>query len=128
MGKGKSMKIFVILSMIFFHIVGDYVVQGCLADLKQRSWWENNYPDKKYRYDYIAALLMHSLCWTFLVMLPIAVFYLFNVTWWFVLCFVIHTIIHVSVDNMKANEGIINLCVDQGLHMLQIVLIAGMLL
>ena len=38
--------------MIFCHIFADINLQGCLADMKCKSWWEQNYPDKKYENDY----------------------------------------------------------------------------
>lgn len=43
-----------ILSMIFCHIVDDYYLQGCLAKMKQKKWWEENCPDEKYKNDFMA--------------------------------------------------------------------------
>jgi hypothetical protein len=63
---------FVILLMIFCHIVDDYYLQGILASMKQKKWWQENAPDKPYKYDYIWALIMHSFSWAFMIMLPIA--------------------------------------------------------
>ncbi len=48
--------VFVLLSMIFLHIVDDYYLQGILASMKQKSWWEENAPQRLYKYDYIVAL------------------------------------------------------------------------
>ena len=31
-----------LLTMIFLHIVDDYYLQGVLAKMKQRKWWEDN--------------------------------------------------------------------------------------
>ena len=121
-------KEFVVLAMIFCHIFDDYVLQGILAQLKQRSWWEENAPEEMYKMDYYAALAMHGMSWAFMVMLPVAIYYGFNVGFGFVMCFVANAILHASVDDMKANMKKINLLVDQGLHMLQIILIAGCLL
>lgn len=45
--------IFIILWMIFFHIVDDYYLQGWLAHTKQKSWWEKNAPDELYKHDYV---------------------------------------------------------------------------
>ena len=39
--------------MIFCHIVDDYYLQGKLASMKQKSWWEKNAPDRLYKYDYL---------------------------------------------------------------------------
>ena len=44
-------KIFILLLMIFLHIVDDYYLQGWLASAKQKSYWEQNAPDKLYKYD-----------------------------------------------------------------------------
>ena len=61
--------ILVLVSMIFCHIIDDYVLQSfCLCNLKQKSWWEANASDSKYKYDYLVGLLMHSLSWAFMVM------------------------------------------------------------
>ena len=43
--KGKPMTYFMILAMIFAHIVDDWVLQGKLANFKQRSWWLEVAPD-----------------------------------------------------------------------------------
>jgi hypothetical protein len=63
------MKLYLLLIMIFLHIVDDYYLQGFLASLKQKRWWEKNAPDKLYRKDYIMALLEHAFSWTFMIMI-----------------------------------------------------------
>ena len=112
----------VLLSMIFCHIVDDYYLQGLLASLKQKSWWEKNAPDKLYKNDYIMALIMHSLSWSFMIMLPLAVYNSFNVGWSFTVIFIINALIHGIVDNLKANVKKINLIQDQTIHIIQIIL------
>ena len=68
-------KVFILLAMIFLHIVDDYKLQqGVLANLKQKSWWQNQISYKKlYEYDYIPALILHGFSWAFMIMLPIAI-------------------------------------------------------
>lgn len=114
---------FVLLAMIFCHIVDDYYLQavGPLASMKQRKWWDENYPQKLYRYDHLVALLMHSLSWAFMVMLPISFYLAWNVGSGFVVLSVTNTLIHALVDHAKANLLKINLIVDQTIHILQIV-------
>lgn len=112
--------LFVLILMIFCHIVDDYYLQGWLASAKQKQWWKDNAPDKLYRFDYIWALLMHSFSWSFMIMLPIAISQGFDVSWVFGLMLVINTAVHAFVDNLKANVKVINLWVDQSIHMLQI--------
>ena len=113
--------LFVFILMIFCHIVDDYYLQGWLASAKQKQWWKDNAPDKLYRFDYIWALLMHSFSWSFMIMLPIAISQGFDVNWVFGLMLVINIAVHAFVDNLKANVKVINLWVDQSIHMLQII-------
>lgn len=115
-------KLFVLLLMVFCHIVDDYYLQaiGPLASMKQRKWWEENYPQKLYKYDYLAALLMHSLSWAFMVMLPISFYLSWNIDAEFIVLFVTNTVVHAFVDNAKANWLAINLITDQSVHMAQI--------
>ena len=121
-------KLFVLLWMLFFHIVDDYYLQGWLASAKQRSWWEKNAPEKMYENDYICALLMHSFSWAFMIMLPIAWYMKFNIGQTFYWTLMINWSIHALVDDMKANSKIINLCQDQCVHFGQIFATALILL
>lgn len=111
---------FVILLMIFCHIVADYNLQGWLASAKTKEFWEQNAPDELYKKDYICALLMHSISWTFMIMLPIAYVMNFNVTVSFVTYFVANVIFHMIIDDAKANRKYINLITDQAFHFVQI--------
>ena len=114
------MNLFIILAMIFCHIVDDYYLQGWLASAKQKKWWEENAPQKLYNHDYIMALIMHSMSWSFMIMLPIALLMSFNVSILFVIVFILNAVIHALVDNLKANKLQINLITDQLIHLLQI--------
>lgn len=112
--------LFVVLWMIFFHIVDDYYLQGWLASAKQKSYWKENAPDKKYEHDYIWALIMHSFSWSFMIMLPIAYVQQFNVGIVFSIVFAINVLLHAFTDNCKANWKQINLWEDQFVHLCQI--------
>lgn len=116
--------LFIILTMIFCHIVDDYYLQGWLASAKQKKWWQENAPQKLYKYDYIVALIMHSMSWSFMIMLPIAMSMLFNIPTMFLIVFICNAIIHGIVDNFKANKLKINLIADQSIHLLQIAVTA----
>ena len=118
-------KIFIILLMIFLHIVDDYYLQGWLASAKQKKYWEENAPEKLYRYDYVWALIMHSFSWAFMIMLPIAIMNGFNVGVKFVVAFILNLMIHACVDHLKANVRVINLWTDQILHLIQIFITAS---
>lgn len=113
---------YVLLAMIFLHVIDDYCLQGILANMKQKQWWRNHPQyQEKYRYDYLVALLMHSFSWTFMVMLPVAFVLRFNVPNVFLIAFIGNMVIHAFVDDLKANKMKINLIIDQSIHVIQIV-------
>ena len=119
------MKIIVLLTMIFLHIVDDFYLQGILANMKQKSWWEENAPQEKYRFDYIMALAAHAFSWTFMMMLPVLMWMIsqkeLNTTLYCVWFFT-NWIWHFSIDNLKCNLKKINLIQDQSFHLIQIVI------
>lgn len=112
-------KILILAAMILGHILADYNLQGWLASAKQRKYWEENAPKKMYRHDYIMALFMHSFCWTCLIMIPVLISERHIYFW--ILAF-LNTVIHMYVDNEKANKETINLVEDQIIHLIQIFL------
>ena len=114
--------LFILLLMIFLHILDDFVLQApCLSNLKQQKFWQENAPDKKYKYDYVWALIVHSFSWSFMIMLPIAFMQNFHIDALFLVIFIFNVVIHAAVDNWKANKLAINLWVDQCIHILQII-------
>jgi hypothetical protein len=123
------MKVVLILfSMIFLHIVDDYYLQGILAKMKQKSWWEENAPQEQYKHDYKVALIMHAFSWSFMIMIP----YLFIGINEYVACgaVLVNATIHAIIDDLKANKKMINLVQDQTAHILQVFvtwLVAGLL-
>ena len=116
------MKLFVLLSMIFCHIVDDYYLQGWLASAKQKVWWEKNAPNKMYQKDYLMALLMHSFSWSFMIMLVPSLCSILLETDWHPILYVFNMLIHFIVDDLKANRNKINLIQDQLIHLLQIII------
>ena len=113
---------FILLAMLFMHIIDDYKLQGILASMKQKTWWEEQKGYKSlYKYDYIPALIEHSFSWTFLIMLPIAIYLKFDIGWWSI-AYIVNMTIHAFVDDLKANRFKINLVIDQIIHIIQIVL------
>lgn len=124
-------KLFIILSMLFCHIVDDYYLQGVLASMKQKSWWEKNHPSPLYKYDYIIALIEHAFSWTFMIFVPIFIAYFIGIDI-FILdnilaAFIMNWMVHAITDDLKANELVINLFEDQLIHIGQI-FITGFLL
>lgn len=120
--------IFIVLLMIFCHIVDDYYLQGWLSSAKQKKYWKENSPEKLYRYDYIFALIMHAFSWTFMIMLPIAFIKGFDIGILFFVVFVSNLTLHAVVDDAKANKRKINLWADQIIHLCQIILTASIFL
>ena len=110
--------LFILVFMLFCHIVDDYYLQGWLASAKQKRWWRENAPQDKYKFDYIAALIMHSFSWSFVVHIPIMIFS--NCDIWILFSILINTIIHGIVDDLKANRFKLNLIQDQIIHIIQI--------
>lgn len=114
---------FILLLMIFLHIIDDYgLQQGCLSYLKQKNWWKQTWPQELYKNDYIIALLMHAFSWTFMIMLPIAIDHKLEPEGVYYIFFVANMAIHAYIDHVKANRLKINLWTDQLIHIFQIVL------
>ena len=119
------MKLIILLTMLFLHIVDDYYLQGILAQMKQKSWWKENAPDELYKNDYKVALLEHAFSWTFMIMLPITVTMIIHnnyINIIYITFFIMNWILHTVIDHLKANKKTINLVVDQSCHVLQIVI------
>jgi len=118
------MPLLLLATMFFFHLIDDYKLQGILANFKQKEWWRENAPDEMYEYDYITALIEHAFSWTFSIHIPVFAYACINQNWraWWVYLsiFVLNWILHALVDNLKANERVINLRQDQTAHFLQI--------
>lgn len=117
-------KTFVILMMLFCHILDDFCLQKAfLSSMKQKNWWKRQEGySSKYQNDYIAALVIHSYSWAFMVMLPIAIVQGFEVGTLFACVLILNASIHLLVDHVKANLMRINLVTDQFIHFIQIVL------
>lgn len=112
----------ILLSMIFLHIIDDFYLQpGLLSKLKQKDWWVENVPQKLYRYDYLWALLVHSFSWAFMMMLPIMYIMDFKLEAMFYTVFGANILIHLLIDDLKANRKKINLIEDQLIHIVQII-------
>ena len=111
-----------LLLMVLMHIVDDYYLQGILAQMKQKKWWEKQDGYKSlYKNDYKMALIMHSMSWSIMILLPSMI--LFNINGYILLgTFIINMLIHYHIDDLKANRGKINLILDQITHLAQILI------
>lgn len=114
--------VIVLIFMLFAHIVDDYYLQGILASMKQKGWWQKNAPEEKYKYDYIPALICHAFSWSVMILLPIFIASSFNANlWWLSIVAICNTAIHAVVDNAKANWKKLNLIQDQLIHFAQVI-------
>ena len=119
------------------HLIADYFLQGILADLKQKRWWDEqlkkyyedyNGKDKsfawqdflreKYKYDYMAGLFCHALMWAIVTFFPLM---WFCSAWTFFHLVFVNWMIHAVVDQAKANIHCFNLVQDQLIHMAQVI-------
>ena len=118
-----NIKIFILISMIFCHVVDDYYLQGWLASAKQKKWWIENAPNDLYKNDYLMALFCHSFSWSFMIQMPILIYSFYTHLFiWNILLFIINLIIHMFIENLKANKLKINLIQDQIIHFIQIIM------
>lgn len=123
------MEIFILFCMVFMHIFDDYYLQGILAQMKQKIWWIKNCPSpddapELYAEDYKVALAMHAFSWSFMIMLPLAVYSLMTGTGiggTFFFMLLMNAAVHYVIDDLKANWKTINLRTDQTAHMIQVV-------
>lgn len=112
------MVLFILLFLA--HVVDDFVLQPiCLSKLKQASWWKENAPDEKYKYDYIMALGIHAFSWSAWIAL-ICSFY--TDTSLVAILFIVNGAIHFLVDDLKANYKTLNLIQDQTIHVIQLII------
>ena len=137
-----SYKIFILFLMLLMHYIEDFHLQGCLANLKQKKWWEKQISNNDmhshyalehsiYKNDYKMSLFAHSIENALFVMLPLIIdmlisefTYCLQNTW---ILFIPSTILicvsHYLIDDSKANEMKINLVQDQLYHLCVILLI-----
>ena len=110
-----------LLLMILMHIVDDYYLQGILAIMKQKKWWrEQEWYKSLYKNDYKMALLIHSMSWSIMIILP--AMFILNTNQYILLgIFIINTFVHYHIDDLKANKLQINLMFDQTIHFMQII-------
>ena len=98
-------KVLVLFAMLFCHIVDDYYLQGILASMKQKSWWEANAPVPLYKNDYKMALFEHAFSWSFVMSLPltiIAIYYQINPLYFILLVLCAdNTLVHAYIDDLK---------------------------
>ena len=129
---------FIFIAMVLFHILEDFHLQGILASMKQKSWWQSEcnklgikYESSKYKYDYIISLCIHALENSIFITLPLIIDGLITtfttnlnnslfIGWAFIIF--ANTVVHAFIDNFKCNNKGISLIIDQLLHFIFIIL------
>ena len=99
-----NMQTNILLLIILCHIIDDFVLQPIsLSKLKQEKWWKKQEGYKElYENDFRAALAIHSMSWSIVVLLPIIMLSTASEMAIFV-TFLLNTVIHYIVDDLKAN-------------------------
>ena len=117
----NKLYVIVFILMLLAHFFADFHLQGVLADMKQEQWWkrQDGY-NSKYKYDYVAALAIHSAEWTLWMMMP-PLFLLPHLDLGMLLLLAaLNMVVHSLTDNSKANYRDISLVQDQVIHLAQI--------
>ena len=112
----------ILLFMILFHIIDDFVLQPIsLSNLKQKKWWkkQEGYSDK-YKDDYKVALAIHSISWSIMIHIPLVIMFSSLGQLALLISFIVNAVIHYYIDDLKANKLKINLFEDQMVHFWQI--------
>ena len=110
----------VLILMLLAHFFTDFHLQGILADMKQEQWWKRQERyNSKNKYDYVAALVIHSAEWTLWMMIPLLLLPHLDLGM-FLLLAALNIVVHSLTDNSKANYRDISLVQDQVIHLAQI--------
>ena len=116
----NKLYVIVFILMLLAHFFADFHLQGILADMKQEQWWEQQEGyNSKYKYDYIAALVIHSAEWTLWMMIPLFLLPYLDLGM-FLLLAALNIVVHSLTDNSKANYRDISLIQDQVIDLAQI--------
>lgn len=115
--------LFVLASMFFMHVVADFNLQGIMASMKQKTWWQKQegYDEEDNGNDYKFPLFWHSLQWSFCIMLPLFIADNLKINVVSLIFFCLNACCHYIIDDAKANKHCINLVSDQFIHLLQII-------
>lgn len=122
--------VIILIGMIWCHIIDDYILQTTpLVNMKQKDWWTKITDKDMYKNDYKAALLCHAFSWSCSISVIPLVYTIINrdsiphlegILFLLVLMFLANLITHYNVDDLKANKKLINLVVDQSIHLGQV--------
>lgn len=116
------------LLVLLLHFYSDFNLQiGAKLDgMKQKIWWRRQFKKLKmdavdakwYSYDFKCALLIHAFVWSVLTFAPLI--YLTKSVVGILVMVAANALIHAKIDDVKANEYLLNLIEDQVMHIVQI--------
>lgn len=123
-----------LLLMVLAHIVEDFHIQGIMAQMKQKSWWYDQFakasyeqPDRDmgdimgtYGRDYLVALFLHGLEWAICVSIPVIFYQDFALSTYMLFAITAMAVMHAVIDHLKCNLYTINLVEDQAFHIMQV--------
>lgn len=116
----NKLYVIVLILMLLAHFFTDFHLQGILADMKQEQGWkQQNEYNSKYKYDYLAALVIHSAEWTLWMMIPLFLLPHLDLGIFLPLA-ALNIVVHSLTDNSKVNYKDISLVQDQIIHLAQI--------
>ena len=62
------------MASVCLRVINHPLFQNCLSNLKQKDWWKKQIGEmfeySPYREDYVVALIMHGLSWSFSILIP----------------------------------------------------------
>lgn len=112
--------------MIMMHVIDDFVLQpAALWKMKKQKTWKE--VDRFYRQDWICALIIHSMSWSSMILLPIMFLVPDIDDTALGIAFTLNVIANAIIDDLKVNRKKINLWQDQVLHFCQIIVTFNLL-
>ena len=122
----NALHVKIVVLTLVLHFISDFNLQigAKLHDMKQRAWWKaqleklDKTDTRKYRHDWVCALLIHSFVWSAITFAPML--WITESGLGIVLCLLVNTGLHALIDHAKANKLVLSLVEDQMLHVAQI--------
>ena len=121
-----QMATIILLSMMFCNVISNFYIQGSLAQIKQKSWWQDICSvEPRFRNDYKAALIIQSFLWCFFIHIPL-ILHIRHCDWTydekaFLIVFVVNWVIHTIIDDLKCNGHKFSLVTSQILYLIQVI-------
>ena len=128
-----SLEVITIYKLIYIFMIMIFLHCFCESILLRTSIFDYRIKDNwlllkdKYENDFRLIILCRSFIWSFIVHLPILIlhrdgsFYLV-----YSVSIIVHTLLHGIIDDIRTNQKLISLLIEQSFHILQLIIIAVM--